>query len=104
MEDLTGMGISDLEAGVIRTPIDPLLTFKDDPVRLLRAVRFAGRYRFQMVSEVIEAAHDAEIRNALLFKVTRERIGREFDKMLSGSNAHVTITHLHDLGLLKYLY
>jgi tRNA nucleotidyltransferase (CCA-adding enzyme) len=44
IEDLTGKGISDLQARICRTPLDPLQTFMDDPLRVLRAVRFARRF------------------------------------------------------------
>ena len=44
VEDFTGNGVSDLRAGIIRTPVDAIWTFSDDSVRLLRAVRFACRF------------------------------------------------------------
>jgi tRNA nucleotidyltransferase (CCA-adding enzyme) len=43
VEDLTAKGLDDLKNGIIRTPLPALQTFKDDPLRLLRAIRFAGR-------------------------------------------------------------
>ena len=48
IEDFTGKGINDLNSGIIRTPLDPNITFTDDPLRILRAIRFASRYGFQL--------------------------------------------------------
>ena len=53
--DLTGRAMSDLRAGVIRTPLDPRITFFDDPLRMLRAVRFAARFGFQIDPSAWEA-------------------------------------------------
>jgi tRNA nucleotidyltransferase (CCA-adding enzyme) len=44
VEDFTGKGIEDLKHGIIRTPLDPLQTFLDDPLRILRTIRFATRF------------------------------------------------------------
>jgi len=51
-----------LKEGVIRTPLDPLQTFLDDPLRILRTVRFATRFDFRIVPDIIEAAHDPKVR------------------------------------------
>jgi tRNA nucleotidyltransferase (CCA-adding enzyme) len=53
VEDLCGTGIDDLRAGLIRTPLPPLQTFADDPLRVLRAVRFASRFGFAMHQELV---------------------------------------------------
>ncbi len=45
-KDYTGVGFKDLRAGFVRTPLDPVSTFSDDPLRILRAIRFASRYTF----------------------------------------------------------
>jgi len=55
IEDFTGKGLSDLEAKVIRTPQDPLKMMLEDPLRVLRIVRFANRFNFKM-SEDFELA------------------------------------------------
>jgi tRNA nucleotidyltransferase (CCA-adding enzyme) len=46
VEDYTLMGIEDLEKGIIRTPLEPLQTYMDDPLRVLRTIRFATRYDY----------------------------------------------------------
>ncbi len=56
MEDWTGKGLEDIKNGLIRTPLDPVVTFQDDPLRVLRSFRFAGRYGFKVVPELFEAA------------------------------------------------
>ena len=77
-------GIRDLDAGILRTPLDPDITFSDDPLRMMRAVRFASQLGFRIADETLEAitrnAHRLEI-------VSAERITAELNKiMLSGSS------------------
>ena len=54
-------GLQDLRNGIIRTPLPPRETFIDDPLRVLRCIRFASRYGFEMVPELEDAARDPEI-------------------------------------------
>ena len=67
IEDFTQKGHSDLKAGIIRTPLDPLQTFLDDPLRVLRTVRFANRFEFSIVPEIISAAKDLKVRVRFCF-------------------------------------
>lgn len=62
VEDFTKIGINDLEQGLIRTPMEPLQTFLDDPLRVLRTIRFATRFGFKIVPEIYEAVKDDRIR------------------------------------------
>ncbi|EER08907.1 conserved hypothetical protein [Perkinsus marinus ATCC 50983] len=82
VEDFTGTGLADLRAGVIRTPLEPTITFQDDPLRILRAVRFSTRLGFKLDDEIMKAASDPNIYGLLLVKVSRERWGVEIHKML----------------------
>ncbi|GMI19315.1 hypothetical protein TeGR_g7787 [Tetraparma gracilis] len=82
IEDLTGRGLSDLRAGVIDTPLPPETTFLDDPLRVLRAVRFAARLQFVLSPRLRAAASSEEVREALAEKVSRERVGGEVDLMM----------------------
>jgi len=89
VEDYTGAGVSDLlTRHLIRTPLPPKETFLDDPLRILRAVRFAVRFGYRISDNIIEAAADTETRAALSVKVSRERIGKEVEGMLSGRCAN----------------
>uniref|UniRef100_A0A7S4J078 Poly A polymerase head domain-containing protein n=1 Tax=Odontella aurita TaxID=265563 RepID=A0A7S4J078_9STRA len=82
VEDWTGRGFDDLRRGVVATPLPPLTTLLDDPLRVLRAVRFAARLRFAMDEDLRESARDGRVREALRQKVARERTGSEVDLML----------------------
>jgi tRNA nucleotidyltransferase/poly(A) polymerase len=82
VEDFTGRGFDDLKRGVIATPLPPLTTLLDDPLRVLRSVRFAARLRFTMDDSLREAATTESVRIALAQKVARERVGSEVDLML----------------------
>jgi len=82
VEDWTGRGFDDLRRCVIATPLAPLTTLLDDPLRTLRSIRFAARLRFTMDETLVEAAMDDRVRKALAEKVSRERIGCEIDLML----------------------
>ncbi|OQS04463.1 tRNA nucleotidyltransferase, partial [Thraustotheca clavata] len=99
IEDFTGYGLADLKAKRIRTPLPPLETFLDDPLRVLRAIRFACHYNFTLEADLTEAIQDSRVQEALLHKVSRERIGIEVRKMLSGANPSRAITLLTELGL-----
>lgn len=84
VEDWTGRGLQDLRAGKLVTPLPALQTFRDDPLRVLRAIRFAVRYQFDLDDDIEQAAMDLEIHKALHIKVSRERVGKELEGMLTG--------------------
>jgi tRNA nucleotidyltransferase (CCA-adding enzyme) len=85
VEDHVG-GIADLKAQLLRTPRDPLVTFRDDPLRILRAARFAGRFGYSIHEDMSRAACDLSIQTALSHKVTRERMGIECEQMWQASS------------------
>jgi len=62
VEDLTSLGLTDLREGIIRTPLQPRTTFLDDPLRALRAVRFAGKLGFKVNPDIIETCRLPEVR------------------------------------------
>ena len=84
VEDLTGRGLADMERKVIKAPLTPLQTFKDDPLRVLRAIRFASRLGYDIAAEDQLAMSNQEIKDALRRKISRERVGVEITKMLKG--------------------
>jgi tRNA nucleotidyltransferase (CCA-adding enzyme) len=86
VEDLTGMGIEDIHNGIIRTPLEPMTTFLDDPLRVLRAVRFAARLNFEMTGQVKQAIMDERVRERLRKNVTVPRKADEIKKLLKGTH------------------
>ena len=86
IEDFTKKGLQDLEGRVMRTPLPAYQTFKDDPLRVLRLIRFASRLDYDIDAEALNAMQDTTVHEALLKKISRERVGTEVGKMLKGSN------------------
>ena len=98
-------GLSDLEKGIIRTPQDPDITFSDDPLRMLRAVRFATKlstpqHQFRITPECMEAMHRNRNRLQIL---TRERISDELNKMLIVSKPSKAFRLMDEAGLLELI-
>lgn len=87
VEDFTGRGIQDLASGIIRTPLAPFETFMDDPLRVLRLIRFASKYAYSIDVEVEECMANREVHEALKRKISRDRVGVEIDKMFRGKQS-----------------
>ncbi|KAL4159276.1 hypothetical protein PRNP1_005040 [Phytophthora ramorum] len=105
VEDFTGRGIDDLKAGVIRTPREPVQTFLDDPLRVLRAVRFACEFGFTLDPELeLAVLEQRQIVGAMRRKVSRERIGIEVRKMLSGKDPARAFNLLRKFDLLELVF
>ena len=68
----------------IRTPLEPEKTFKDDPLRVLRLIRFASRLGFKIDTATEEWMGNSSVLEALRLKISRERVGVEVEKMLKG--------------------
>lgn len=95
-------GIKDLAAGIIRTPLDPDTTYSDDPLRMLRAVRFATRLStpeqtFTIVPESMESMRRMAPRMEIL---SRERIAEELNKMLLCARPSMAFFLMDEAGLL----
>ena len=91
-------GMEDLNNKLIRTPLDPDITFSDDPLRMLRAIRFASQLRFNIVPETYEAI----VRNAYRLEIiSKERIAEEMNKILLSPQPSIGIKLLEESGLLK---
>lgn len=98
--DLTGMGKADIKAGIIRTPLDPNKIFTDDPLRMLRAIRFAVKYDWSLPLFMIKGLRN----NASQLKnISQERIRDELNKMLVTSNSQKAIKMLKLTGLLEFV-
>lgn len=96
-------GIKDLAAGIIRTPMDPETTYSDDPLRMLRAIRFATRLSsqgldFKIVPESIEAMRKMKDRMSILSK---ERIVEELNKILLSSTPSIGFRLLDEADLIE---
>ena len=94
-------GIADLERCVIRTPLDPDITFSDDPLRMLRAIRFASQLGFFLDEETFDAiarnAHRIDI-------ITRERISEELNKIMLSRQPSEGWLLLDKAGLLPLIF
>ena len=94
-------GILDLDRGLIRTPLDPDITFSDDPLRMLRAIRFANQLHFTIDPDTFDAikrnAHRLEI-------ISAERIHTELNKILLCDRPSVGFNLLRDTGLLQEFF
>ncbi|KAH8594489.1 hypothetical protein B0O99DRAFT_625062 [Bisporella sp. PMI_857] len=85
VEDFTG-GLKDLKAERITTPMDPEKTFNDDPLRVLRLIRFSSRLGFEIDPDVEKWMGDATVVQNFRTKISRERVGTELTKMLKDKN------------------
>ena len=101
IEDFSGKGIEDLQAGIARTPLPSLVTFQDDPLRVLRAVRFGCRFGFELAQELVEAACDPSVHKALGTKVSRERVLQEVDQMMRTHQAPRAAALLNYMDVLQ---
>lgn len=96
--DLTGKGLKDLQARLLRTPLDPVTTFNDDPLRTMRAMRFAAQLGFQIEAQTYEAVCQTAHR---LHVISYERIRDEFSKLLLAPHSVTGLRLLLETGLLE---
>ena len=93
-------GLLDLEDGIIATPLDPDITFSDDPLRMMRCIRFATQLRFQIEEETAEALR----RNAQRIKIiSQERIIDELNKIMMAPVPSIGFIELSRSGLLPII-
>lgn len=107
-------GIEDLRAGIARTPMDPVQTFLDDPLRILRTVRFASKYGLSLDPGIIEAAKKPEVQAAFRDKISQERIWAELagkkegekykPGALIGKDPVKAIELLKEMGLIEGIF
>ena len=94
-------GIQDLENKIIRTPLDPDITYSDDPLRMMRAIRFATQLHFMIEGE----SFDAIRRNAQRIKIiSMERVTEEMNKIIMSSVPSIGFKLLDKSGLLPLIF
>lgn len=103
IEDFTEHGIIDLQNGLIRTPLDCNITFYDDPLRILRAIRFSNRLDFKLDEKMYQAAENKEL-TARLQIVSRQRYNKELAEILSGENALSGFQGLFDMHVFEEVF
>ncbi len=94
-------GIHDLDQGIIRTPLDPDITFSDDPLRMMRAIRFATQLQFRILPETLDAIQ----RNASRIRiVSAERITTELNKIILSPSPSLGFKLLQKTGLMAIIF
>ncbi|MBC9912800.1 CCA tRNA nucleotidyltransferase [Chitinophaga varians] len=94
-------GMADLEKKLIRTPLEPAQTFSDDPLRMMRAIRFASQLQFTITDEAFKAIQENAERIRI---ITQERISDEFNKIMLSPKPSVGLDLLYKAGLLKIIF
>ena len=94
-------GIVDLHKKIIQTPLDPDVTFSDDPLRMMRAIRFATQLEFEILDETFNAI----VRNRDRIKIiTKERINDELSKIIRSRKPSIGFDLLEKSGLLELIF
>ncbi|PCI03807.1 MAG: tRNA nucleotidyltransferase [Flavobacteriaceae bacterium] len=91
-------GIEDMEKGILKTPLDPDITYSDDPLRMMRAVRFASQLQFEIEKKSLESITKNAERIDI---ITRERIVDELNKILKSPKPSIGFLLMEKTGLLK---
>ncbi|AFN75509.1 polynucleotide adenylyltransferase/metal dependent phosphohydrolase [Melioribacter roseus P3M-2] len=94
-------GLNDIENKVIRTPLDPETTFNDDPLRIMRAVRFAAQLQFDIEENTLKAASQMAERLKI---VSQERITEEFFKILAAPAPSIGLKLMYENGIMKVVF
>ncbi|MBO6880400.1 HD domain-containing protein [Winogradskyella sp.] len=93
-------GVEDLDKGIIRTPLDPNITYSDDPLRMMRAIRFATQLNFTIEKKSLNAIKKNKDRIKI---ITKERIVVELNKILESDTPSIGFMLLEKTGLLDYI-
>lgn len=94
-------GLEDIENGIIRTPLKPKETFSDDPLRMMRAIRFATQLNFKIDIHAIEAILETKERINI---ISKERITDELNKIILSKKPSIGFKYLFDTGLLALVF
>lgn len=100
IEDITGQGLNDIEKHIIRVTSDPDVVYQDDPLRILRCIRFSSRFGWR----IEEATFCGMIRNVHRLEIiTKERIKDELNKMLLTKKPSVALNMIRSIGATDYI-
>jgi tRNA nucleotidyltransferase/poly(A) polymerase len=94
-------GSQDIGRRILRTPLDPVVTMSDDPLRMMRAARFAAQLEFEVEPSVLEAMSSMADRISI---ISQERITDEFLKIMQTRKPSIGLKHLYDTGLMKHIF
>ncbi len=94
-------GLQDIENKIIKTPLDPEVTFNDDPLRIMRAFRFASQLNFLISDDVLSAASNLKERLKI---ISQERITDEFLKILKSEKPSYGLNLLQDSGVMEVIF
>lgn len=94
-------GLADLEARIMRTPLEPNITFSDDPLRMMRAIRFATQLNFKIDIAAITAISENKERIKI---ISKERITDELNKIILSEKPSIGFKYLFDTGLLALIF
>jgi poly(A) polymerase len=94
-------GIQDIENKILRTPLEPGITFSDDPLRMMRAIRFASQLGFTIEAKTLEAI---SLNKKRINIISQERIGEELNKIILSSKPSVGFKLLERTGLLELIF
>ena len=94
-------GMKDIEQKLIRTPLEPNVTFSDDPLRMMRAIRFAAQLNFKIDAASLQAITENKERIQI---VSKERITDELNKIMLSAKPSIGFEHLFNTGLLQIIF
>ena len=100
VEDFTDQGLKDLEQGIINMPKDAKISFSEDPLRVLRIIRFATRFGFKLTDNILD---NLEIKDEFKNIISRQRIEKELSKMMENKNYFASIYILYKYKYLEYI-
>ncbi|MVZ64928.1 HD domain-containing protein [Sphingobacterium sp. DK4209] len=94
-------GQDDIQNRIIRTPLEPGITFSDDPLRMMRAIRFATQLNFKIDAVALNAIHEQVERIKI---ISKERIADELNKIILSDKPSIGFKYLFDTGLLAHIF
>jgi len=104
IEDFTKKGLNDLKEGIARTPLPPQQTLTDDPIRVLRIIKFITKFELKIDPELAEGLKDQSILDILGTKIGKARIAQHLKAILVHSKAFQSITNLYNFNIIPCLF